>query len=383
MATAIPVAKSSGSASLMTKPLFLLGEAWGENESRISTPFVGHSGLELLRMLSDAGQLELTSIDRGYISDFYSRGDPKSVASIWALHRDEFYLTNVFNIHPPANRLEWFCGPKETRIPGYPPLLPSKYVQAGFTSELDRLGDEICTVDPNLIVSLGNAGLWALCGKTGVRTLRGTTCETTHLVSGYKLLSTWHPKTVQADWSLRPTTCMDLAKAGRENAFPEIRRPACEIWIEPTLEDINDFIARFISGCEILSVDIETSGNRITCIGFAPSLDRAIVIPFDDERAKSGSFWASWEDERSAWRLIAGVLRDPAIGKLFQNGLYDIAFLWRAYGIGVVNAKHDTMLLSHALQPESLKGLGYLGSLYTDFGPWKSQRKLETIGRDK
>ena len=42
------------------------------------------------------------------------------------------------------------------------------------------------------------------------------------------------------------------------------------------------------------------------------------------------------------------------------------------------------MLLSHALQPESLKGLAYLGSIYTDHGAWKSERKMETtIGRDK
>lgn len=77
------------------------------------------------------------------------------------------------------------------------------------------------------------------------------------------------------------------------------------------------------------------------------------------------------------------VLTDPTIPKLFQNGLYDISFLWRAYGIGVRGATHDTMLLSHALQPESLKGLAYLGSIYTDHGPWKSERKVETIGRDK
>jgi len=299
------------------------------------------------------------------------------------LHRDEFYLTNVFNIHPPANRLEWFCGPKETRIQGYPPLLPSKFVQAGYQSELDRLGDEILAVDPNLIVALGNAALWALCGRTGVSKLRGTTTETTHLVSGFKLIPVYHPAAVLRQWELRPTTVIDLAKAGRENAFPDIRRPACEIWIEPTLEDINDFITTYVRGCRILSVDIETSGNRITCIGFAADATRAIVIPFDDERAKSGSYWPNTATERQAWRLIADVLTDGRIGKLFQNGLYDIAFLWRAYGIGVRGTAHDTMLLSHALQPESLKGLAYLGSIYTDHGPWKSERKVETIGRDK
>jgi uracil-DNA glycosylase len=361
----------------------LIGESWGENEARTKTPFCGHSGLELLRMLSDAGQLTLTSIDRQYISDFYSRGDPRAVASIWALHRDEFYLTNVFNIHPPANRLEWFCGPKENRIPGYPPLLPSKYVQAGYQSELDRLGDEILAADPNLIVALGNTALWALCGRTGVSKLRGTTTLTTHLVSGFKLMPTYHPAAVLRQWELRPTTCIDLAKAGRENAFPDVRRPACEIWIEPTLEDIDEFILRYVRECDILSVDIETAGSRITCIGFAADASRAIVIPFDDERSKTGSYWPDGNSERKAWHLIADVLTDGRIAKLFQNGLYDIAFLWRAYGIGVMGTVHDTMLLSHALQPESLKGLGYLGSLYCDFGAWKSQKTVETIGRDK
>ena len=77
------------------------------------------------------------------------------------------------------------------------------------------------------------------------------------------------------------------------------------------------------------------------------------------------------------------VLGDPDIPKLFQNGAYDIAFLWRAYGIKTMGAAHDTMLLQHALQPEALKGLGYLGSIYSDEGSWKHmRRKDETIKRD-
>ena len=90
------------------------------------------------------------------------------------------------------------------------------------------------------------------------------------------------------------------------------------------------------------------------------------------------------QTESAVWKLVASVLIDGSIPKLFQNGLYDISFLWRAYGIGVRGAAHDTMLLHHSLQPESLKGLGYLGSIYTDHGPWKSERKWNTtIGRDK
>jgi hypothetical protein len=40
------------------------------------------------------------------------------------------------------------------------------------------------------------------------------------------------------------------------------------------------------------------------------------------------------------------------------------------------------MLLHHALQPESLKGLGFLGSVYTDEGNWKQMRNVGTVKRD-
>ncbi len=367
----------------VTKPIVIVGEARGEYEERIQSSFVGPSGIELLRMLHESSVIALTSIDRDYISDYYRRGDPRSIDSIWRLH-PELYRTNVFSIHPPANRLEYFCGPKSDGIGSYPALLPSRYVRRDFEPELDRLAEEILTHDPNLIIGLGNTALWALCGRTGVTKLRGTTQLTTHCVSGYKLLPTYHPAAVLRQWELRPTTVIDLIKARREAAFGDIRRPACEIWIEPTLDDIARFINDYIRGCKILSVDIETTGSRITCIGFAPSRSLAIVIPFDDERAKGGSYWPDVASEVAAWKLVRSVLVDTSIPKLFQNGLYDINFLWRAYGIGVRGCAHDTMLLHHALQPESLKGLGYLGSIYTDHGPWKVERKhVQTIGKDK
>lgn len=368
---------------MVSKPLVIVGEAKGAEEHRINSSFVGASGVELLRLLNESGIISLSGTDKSFIGDYYRRGDPRSIDSIWKLH-PEVYRTNVFQIHPPGNRLEWFCADKSNGIVSYPPLLPGKYVRREFEPELDRLADEILRIDPNLILALGNTALWALCGRTGVGKLRGTTHLTTHCVSGYKLLPTYHPAALFREWSNRPTTVIDFHKAKREMEFPDVRRPRCEIWIEPTLDDIAEFNNKFVVGCDLLSVDIETVGSRITCIGYAPSASRAIVIPFDDPRATGGSYWPDKASESRAWQLIRTVLEDASIPKLLQNGLYDLAFLWRAYGIATKGAKEDTMLLHHALQPESLKGLGYLGSIYTDFGSWKNDRKaVETIGRDK
>ncbi len=365
------------------KPIFLLGEAKGENEARYGAGFVGSSGLELIRMLADAEIIRLTSDDRDRIRYWYSERDPYHLDCIWRQH-PEVYRSNVFQLHPPGNDLLFFCGPKATALDGWPALARSKYVRAEYEPELQRLGDELLAVDPNLIVCLGNTGLWAVSGLTGIAKLRGTTGLSTHCVSGFKYLGAYHPSAVLRQYELRPTTVMDLRKAKREADYPEVRRPHREVWIEPDLEDIERFINEHVRGCKILSVDIETSSNRITCIGFAPRADIAIVIPLDDERRPGNNYWPTQDAERRCWQLIRGVLEDRTIKKLFQNGPYDISFLWRAYGIRVLGAAQDTMLLHHALQPESLKGLGFLGSLYTDEGPWKSERKkTETIKRDE
>ena len=366
----------------MTKPLVLLGEARGANEDKLKTSFVGPSGVELLRMLHESGCIGLSAVDRDYIDGFYRTGNPELLEAVWLLH-PEVHRTNVFNLHPPGNKLESLCGPKSLAIPGFPSLGKSLYIRAEFTPELLRLQDELANLDPNLIVCLGNTALWALAGRTGISKLRGTTLLSSHTVDGFKLLPTYHPAAVLRQWELRPTTIADLMKASREAKFPEIRRPQREIWIEPSVSDIERFIREHIIGCSLLSTDIETSGSRVTCIGFAPSARLGIVIPFDDSRKPNGSYWPSGEVEQQVWALVRGVLEDISFPKLFHNGMYDITFLWRSYGIKTLNAKEDSMLLSHALHPESLKGLGYLGSIFSDEGSWKYMRKkTETIKSD-
>lgn len=366
------------------KSILIVGEMLGDLEAKHNSgPFTGSSGAELLRMLGEAGVIRLTSFDREYIRKFYSENNPACISAIWDLH-PEIGRTNVFMQTAPKNDVTYFAGPKTEAIPGYPPIGKSKYIREEFQYELSRLGDEILDADPNIIICLGNTPLWALAGQTSFTKIRGTTLLSTNTVLDYKLLVTYPPAAVMYQWDQRPTVIADLMKASRESLFPEIRRPPREIWIEPSLEDIREFIETHIKGCDILSCDIETAATRITCIGFAPSPSLALVVPFDDPRTKNGCYWQTKQDERACWRLVKGILEDRSVPKLFQNGAYDISFLWRAYGIKTFGGKEDTMLLSHALQPESLKGLGYLGSIYSDEGSWKHMRpKHETIKRDE
>ena len=331
----------------------IVGEAWGAEEEKERTAFVGTSGFLLTKMLEEAD-----------------------------ISRADCFLTNVINARPAANKIEAFCGDKKTAIPGYPALAKGKYLRREFEPELVRLGDELIDCNPNLVIALGNTALWALCGRGAISKARGTTFLSSHTIAGYKVLPTYHPAAVSRQWELRPITVLDFCKAKREAEFPEIRRPKREIWIEPTLADLESFYEQYITPRSIqaraeLSTDIETAGTQITCIGFGYP-DVAIVIPFTDARRKDRCYWPTKGDELGAWVFVRRVLEDVAIRKLFQNGMYDIAFIWRTTGIKVMGAEEDTMLLHHALQPESLKGLGFLGSIYCDEGNWKEMRQRST-----
>jgi len=344
--------------------LFLIGEAWGADEDREKAPFVGAAGYHLTQMLAHAG-----------------------------IRRTDCYLTNVFNFRPPLNDISAVCGPKSESIEGYPQLLTSRptykhwrggYVRAEFQPELTRLAAELVAENPNLVVTLGNTAMWALLGKTAISKYRGTTALSTHTATGFKVLPTYHPAAIMRQWELRPITVIDLAKAQRECAFPEIRRPEVMIYVPETVEELQDLATGTLAKAERLAIDIETSGSQITCIGFAPLKGLAVVVPIHDYRRSGRSYWPSLEAECAVWKIIRNVCQRERPPKVFQNGLYDIAFLSRSYGIRVRGAEHDTMLLHHALQPEMLKGLGFLGSVYTDHGAWKQEReKTWTIKRDE
>jgi uracil-DNA glycosylase len=336
----------------MTK-IAIVGEAWGEAEERERAPFVGPAGWTLNKMLKEAG-----------------------------IERAHCYLTNVFNLRPkPSNDIENLCSSE--KVGGYPALRAGKYVKAEYLGEVARLYNELRRVNPNLTILLGNTAAWALLGNTGISKIRGTVCYST-VIPSLKCLPTYHPAAILRQWDLRPITILDFIKAARECEFPEVRRPRRTVYIEPTLADLEWYYDNFLRNARRITFDIETAGSQITCIGFAPDDKSALVIPFVDYRKEGCSYWTSGSDELKAWNFVARVL-DLQTPKVAQNGLYDMHFLWRGYGITVRNFEDDTMLLHHALQPESEKGLAFLGSVYTNEASWKMmrQRGKTTIKRDE
>lgn len=387
-------AKAFAHTAGATKPkILIVGEAFGENEELYRQPFVGESGKELFRMLGEA----LADVEPELHSSICA--DMK-YGFAWLGRRNEWFeaagiaLTNVLALRPPNNNLETLCGNKK-EVGGeaylYPPLTKGKYLLPEYLSELDRLGEEIETLRPNLLLALGNTACWALLRATNISSIRGSIARSAADTpgNGVKVLPSYHPAGVLRQWAWRPIAVADFIKARREAEFPEIKRPERHILINPTLSQITDwFNIVWMSGTQwgiptLVAADTETEAGQITCISFASSASEAIVIPIWDKTKPGWSYWTE-EEEIQVWNEIQSFVENPEIELLWQNGMYDYQYCL-PMKLRVHRSTHDTMLLHHSLYPELNKGLGFLGSLYTNEASWKLMRraKADTEKRDE
>lgn len=342
--------------------ILLIGEAWGEREERWKHALVGPSGAELARMLAQA---EIgPELGMKYPSEL-------DMIRYWRDLRNEqeIDITNVFSFRPPNNNIaECFESLKEGGMAELPALRMGKYLKPELLHHVEKLWKEITEKKPNLVVAMGNTACWAVLGQASIGTLRGTFKISPRL--GVKVMPTYHPAAVLRQWNLRTIVISDLGKVKNGSAATHIERVQRWVTVEPSVAEIADWVTR---PAEYYAVDIETNKVGISMIGFARSAQDALVIPFyDDRKDREANYWSP-EDEKRAWHYVKFLLERP-VPKVFQNGVYDLFHLLRA-GLRPTMCDHDTMILHHSLYPEMLKGLGFLGSIYSREIAWKPMRK--------
>jgi uracil-DNA glycosylase len=334
--------------------ILLVGDFPSTEDVRLGRPFTGYAGQELDTILADA------ELNRSHVS-----------------------MTTVFDECPAGNDLNsWALARKDLRqhvnpvlpfksIPCKKGVVHPKYLQRN----LQRLYDEIRNMRPNVIIALGNSSVVALCDATGITKLRGAlhfyTAPSENLLDApqkIKVIPTYAPRMVLANYEWRPHVVADFIKARNESLHPGVQLLNRKLYVEPTIEEVEEW-AELLCQQQYLAFDIETKAKQITCIGFAPNETEAYVIPFWD---KTGNYWKDPAHEVRAYRAVRRICQSNAI-KIAQNGLYDVTYL-AAYGIAVRNFHHDTMLLHHALYPALPKGLDFLGSIYANERAWKRWR---------
>lgn len=365
----------------------LLGEAWGQSELEVRKPFAGESGKELWRMIGEAWPLILPE-EHQRVEALHRYG------LAWVRQREGWLqeascaMTNVLNLRPPGNKLEQLCQPKASLPAGYQlsSLVRGGYLAPEYLPELDRLREELATCKPNLVIALGNTACWALLQATNISQVRGTVSSSQFLNGwsgeGYdshyrfplKTLPTYHPAAVLRMWQWRVIVVADLIKGLRESASSELVRPTRQVLFSPTLTELRAWTDQTLAKPPpLLACDIETGAGQIKCIGFARARDDAIVVPFVDQVKPGYSFWDSPSEEEFAWLQVQRLL-ESEVPKVFQNGLYDLQYLLRV-GLRPRACAEDTMLLHHSWFPELQKGLGFLGSIYSNEPAWKLMRR--------
>ncbi len=361
--------QQESTVSLTSRRVLIIGEAYGREEALVNEPFVGAAGRLIRGILRDSG----------YSGEWVDRPDLEGYKRLWT--PDDIHFTNVVNTQPrPTNDFGNLCGPRVTGIPGLPKVAEKTdgYLRSEFAPEIARLWDEIQSLSPNLIITLGNVPTAILTrSPSKISKNRGTITLSEHVRrpdgSPIKILPTYHPAAVLREWTLRPILMRDIFKSRRHYLSPEFSRPSRLIWLEPTLADLAIFYREHLAPnlSAPWGVDIETAHGTITEIGFARP-DIGIVVPFFSRAKRDGNYWSTRSDELLAWKWVKKVCQDLRF-PVFQNGLYDLNYLLR-YGIPVPHAGADTMLRWHSVQPEMKKSLGFLGSILTDEPSWKFMR---------
>lgn len=370
----VPLPAFAGTCGPRDAKIVLVGEAWGEQEDILHSPFVGWSGYELSRMVYEAGLAKEPPLKQEQYSTLM-------LMEWWK--RQGMLLTNTFAFRPPANKLEIICGKKKDVGAGYSVESIGKegFVLPQYLRELSRLREELEFAERTCVVAFGAKASWALLGSSKISAIRGVAATST-LAKGTKVVPTYHPAGIMRNWSWRPIAIADLIKvAQRESTFPEVRRPERQVLINPTLEEVRSWLkAPALS----YAVDIETKNRQIEMIGLASSRSRSIVIPIVDLRKPGYNYWNEL-DEQEIWRLLRWRLEDASITKIFQNGLYDLQYFIRRSPLRPLGCYEDTMLLSHSLFPEMKKSLGFLGSIFTAEASWKLWRgkEAEELKRDE
>jgi uracil-DNA glycosylase family 4 len=306
-----------------------VGEAPGAQEEKMGEPFVGVSGSLLTQLMHNAG-----------------------------IGRHEVYLTNVVKERPPRNDITPFFEVKRNGV----------IKSAAFDSYVAELKEELSDCSANVIVAVGGTALFALCNLLASSKRRGSILEST-LLPGRKVIPIIHPAAALRMYVYRHFITFDLKRVKEESLYPEIRRVIRDIKISPSFLDSMNFLEH-VKQCPEVAIDIEVTNEEISCISFAPTPFLGISIPFYGD----GQDYFAVDQETAIWSSIEAILGNSSIKKYFQNGIFDMTFIHRKYGIKTYNYD-DTMIAEAVMYPDFPKGLDFITSIFTKEPYYKDEGK--------
>lgn len=305
--------------------IVLVGEAPGTTDERTGRPFTGSAGLELNNCLANSG-----------------------------INRLSCYITNVIKERPPNNKIETFINLDKK----YPEPTPE------YKEYEEILYSELSSLNPNVIVAVGNVSLYALTRKKGITKYRGSILKGVDAINGKKVIPIIHPASALRMYIYRHFITKDLIRVRKESMFPAIKYMVRDFKLKPSYDES---LAYLMSLKNVASVayDIEVENDEVSCISFSTTPTEAICIPFKHK----GCHYFNEAEEANIWLAIGRILENPSIAKIGQNIIFDSSFLFNKYGIITTNME-DTMIAMGVAYADFPKGLDFITSVYCDGEPY-------------
>jgi len=308
--------------------LVILGEALGKTEVEKGKPFVG---------------------DAGWLLD--------DVLRCAKVARSECYVMNVVPTRPPDNKIP-------------------RLSELGITLEecIEWCRRRISELRPNCVLALGAVALHALTGHVDITDWRGSILEVDVTEGGkVKVVPTFFPSYVKrmADktarkereaqgsvkytyGSARLSMVIDSKRAWAESKSPGVDRLSRELIVSPSLEQVKDYIQKAMEAPRV-SVDVETMGKWVDCVGLAIHPTSAICIPRGEQQ---------WGQQAEMVDSLLSNLLWNHTGLVAQNASFDMTMLLGNH-LPIRKLHMDTMTAHHFMYPELPHDLHYLTSIYT------------------
>lgn len=348
--------------------VMIVGEAPGSEEEIKLTPFVGASGMELNRMLQEAG-----------------------------ISRSECFVTNLCRERPPKNEIGLYLR-KSLKFSSKTTKEDLKRLAAGidprkFVRLRDMLVDpkvlegyellkkEISLVNPNIIIAVGNSSMWALTGRWGITKWRGSMLYEEATGARHRVIPTYHPAAILRQWDWRAIGVNDLRRATRFRDGSPYPTPNWNFILRPSFDQAQNTLRALILRADActdpaglrLSFDIETRAGHIACAGISWTYRDGICLPFMCAERREG-YW-NLEQEIQIVQLLAQLLKHSHVRVVGQNILYDSQYTWRWWHF-VPNVSQDCMISQHAIFSDMPKSLAFQASMYCDYYVfWKEEGK--------
>jgi uracil-DNA glycosylase family 4 len=225
---------------------------------------------------------------------------------------------------------------------------------------------------PNLqhVLLLGNYAVEAILNKKGITNWRGSVVPAKIGMREVSAVCTYNPAFCARDPMAHIVFDMDIADKLNPVVLGRFKPHAVNVHINPSCKDALDYIRLCQSSKTPIASDIEVISNETACVGLAASPHEAMCIAFRNEQENLYSVQEETQIRHRLQQLYAA----PTTRMVWQNGGFDMAWLWFKDRIKCKPAYSDTMLGHHVLYPTMPHDLGFIVKQYTAHPFYKNEK---------